>query len=88
MKNRTELDSIPSDVEDLWIQRFDTAGLTEYSFSAFQSIQSLVISNSIFWTLTSFELKTLPFLQSIVVGDYCFWKASLFSLTGLIDWLV
>ena len=85
VKNRTQLDSIPIEVEDLWIGRFDTTGLTEYSFNAFQSIQSLVIGNGTFWTVTSFELSNLPQLQSIDIGDYCFYDASSFSLTGLAD---
>ena len=88
VKNRTQLDSIPMEVEDLWIGRFDTTGLTEYSFNAFQSIQSLVIGNGTFWTVTSFELSNLSQLQSIDIGDYCFYDASSFSLTGLADWLV
>ena len=88
VRNRTELDSIPLDVEDLWIGRFDTSGITEFSFNTFQSIQSLVIGNGIFWTVASFELSNLPQLQSIDIGDYCFYDASSFSLTGLADWLV
>ena len=85
VKNRTQLDSIPMEVEDLWIGRFDTTGLTEYSFNAFQSIQSLVIGNGTFWTVTSFELSNLSQLQSIDIGDYCFWCVPSFSLIGLID---
>ena len=72
VKNRTELDSIPIEVEDLWIGRFDTTGLTEYSFNAFQSIQSLVIGNGTFWEVTSFELSNLPQLQSVKLGEGAF----------------
>ena len=71
VKNRTELDSIPLDVENLWIGRFDTSEITEYSLSLFQSLQSLVIGNSIFWT-TDFELSNLPNLQSVVFGNCAF----------------
>ena len=75
------------EVEDLWIGRFDTTGLTEYSFNAFQSIQSLVIGNGVFWGVTSFELGSLPSLQTIDIGMRCFLWALSFSLTGLIDWM-
>ena len=85
VKNRTSLNSIPLNVEDLWIGRFDTSGITEFSFNTFQSLESLTISNGIFWEVTSFELNNLPSLQSIDIGHCCFYCASSFSLTGLID---
>ena len=83
--NRTSLNSIPLDVEDLWIGRFDTTGLTDYSFNRFQSLKSLVIGNGVFWGVTSFELGSLPSLQSIDIGDWCFFYAPSFSLTGLVE---
>ena len=83
--NRAELDSIPLDVEDLWIGLFDTTELTAYSFDKFQSLRSLVIGNSAFWSITSFELRSLPSLQSIDIGQYCFYWTLSFSLTSLID---
>ena len=82
--NRTQLDSIPLNVEDLWIGRFDTSRMTEYSFNAFQSLKSLVVGNSTFWGVTSFNIS-LHSLQSIDIGSHCFYHASSFSLTGLID---
>ena len=85
VKNRTELYSIPLDVEDLWIGRFDISGITEFSFNTFQSLESLVIGNGIFWEATSFELSNFPQLQSIDIGKNCFRYAYVFSLTGLID---
>ena len=85
VKKLVELDSIPSNVEDLWIKRFDTAGLTDYSFNRFQSLKTLVIGNGIFWNVTSFELSNLQSLQSIDTGNGCFNYAPAFSLTGLID---
>ena len=88
VRNRTELDSIPLNVEDLWIGRFDTSGITEFSFNSFQSLESLIISNGIFWEATSFELSNLPSLQSIGINDWCFRYASSFSLAGMTDWLV
>ena len=85
VKNQTSLNSIPLDVEDLWIGRFDTSGITEFSFNSFQSLESLIISNGIFWEATSFELSNFPQLQSIDIGKNCFRYAYVFSLTGLID---
>ena len=85
MGKSTELNSIPLDVEDLWIRHFDTTGVTDFSFSAFQSLQSLMIGNGVFWGLTRFELGHLPSLQSIDIGNFCFYWASSFSLAGLID---
>ena len=72
VKNRTELDSIPLNVEDLWIGRFDTSGITEFSFNTFQSLESLVIGNGIFWEATIFELSNLPQLQSVKLGNSAF----------------
>ena len=85
VRKSTELNSIPLDVKDLWIGRFDDTGVIDFSFSAFQSLQSLVIGNGVFWGLTSFELRHLPMLRSIDIGDNCFYWASSFSLAGLID---
>ena len=85
VKNRTELDSIPLNVEDLWIGRFDTSGITEFSFNTFQSLESLVIGNGVFWEVTCFELKLsgLVRLKRIVIGNNCFGKARVFELDGL-----
>ena len=88
VRNQIELDSIPLDVKDLWIGCFDTSRMTEFSFNTFQSLESLVIGNGIFWEVTCFELSNLPSLQSIEIGVSCFKYAPSFSLTGLIDWLV
>ena len=84
MKKRSELDSISLDVEDLWIERVDTSGMTDISFNAFQSLRSLVIGSGVFLNMTRFELKHLPSLQFIDIGDICFYHAQSFSLTGLI----
>ena len=85
MKNRTELDSVPRKVKDIWIGRFDTSGITEYSFNAFHSLRSLVIGSGIFWEATRFELRSLPSLQSVIIGDWSFNNTPLFSLTSLLD---
>ena len=85
VKNRTELDSIPLNVEDLWIGRFDTTGITEFSFNRFQSLKSLVIGNGLFRSVTSFEFKLsgLTRLKRIEIGDDCFGKVRMVELDGL-----
>ena len=88
IRNRTELNSIPLDVEDLWISRFDASDMYELSPSRFQSLKTLVIGNGLFWSVNILELNNLPSLQSIDIGDWCFCYAPLFSLAGLIDGLV
>ena len=88
VRNRTELNSIPLNVEDLWIGRFDTSDVSEFSPNRFQSLKTLVIGNGLFWSVNRLELNNLPSLQSIDIGEYCFFLAPSFSLTGLIDGLV
>ena len=88
IRNRTEFNSIPLDVEDLWISRFDASDMYEFSPSRFQSLKTLVIGNGLFWSVNRLELNNLPSLQSIDIGDWCFCYAPLFSLAGLIDGLV
>lgn len=87
VRNLEELNAIPSDVEDLWIGRFNTSGITEFSFDRFQSLRSLVIGNNIFWTATGLELSSLPSLQSIDIGVKSFFWSPSFSLTGLVGTL-
>ena len=88
VRNRTELNSIPLNVEDLWIGRFDTSDVSEFSPNRFQTLKTLVIGNGTLWSVNRLELNNLPSLQSIDLGDRCFWYAPSFSLTGLIDGLV
>ena len=88
IRNRTELNSIPLDVEDLWISHFDTSDVSEFLPSRFQSLKTLVIGNGLFGSVNRLELSNLPSLQSIDIGDSCFGYAPSFSLTGLIDGLV
>ncbi|KAK8802207.1 hypothetical protein WA588_005180, partial [Blastocystis sp. NMH] len=83
IRNRTEFNSIPLDVEDLWISRFDASDVSEFSPSRFQSLKTLVIGNGLFWSVNRLELNNLPSLQSIYIGNRCFFYAPLFSLTDL-----
>ena len=88
VRNRIMLESIPLDVEDLWIGCFDTSGLTEFSFDRFLSLKSLVLGSNTFWNVTQFELNGLPSLQSIIFGKYSTCYTPSLSLTSLIDGLV
>ena len=85
VNSRTELESVPLDVESLWIGRFDTSGITDYSFNGFQLLKTLVIGNGIFWEGTRFELNNLPSLLVVVIGHCSFSNAPTLSLTGFID---
>ena len=88
VRNRTEFNSIPLDVEDLWIGRFDTSDVSEFLPSRFQSLKTLVIGNGLFWSANRLVLNNLTSLQILYIGMYCFNRAPSFSLTGLIDGLV
>ena len=88
VRNRTELNSIPLNVEDLWIGRFDTSDVSEFSPNRFQTLKTLVIGNRTLWSVNRLELNNLPSLQSIQIGEWCFYWTPSFSLTGLIDGLV
>ena len=72
VRNRIMLESIPLNVEDLWIGCFDTSGLTELSFNRFLSLKSLVLGSNTFWNVTQFELNGLPQLQSVKLDDAAF----------------
>ena len=88
IRNRIMLESIPLDVEDLWIGCFDTSGLAEFSFDRYLSLKSLVLGSNTFWYVTQFELNGLPSLQSIIFGKYSTCYTPSLSLTSLIDGLV
>ncbi|KAK8792582.1 hypothetical protein WA588_005074 [Blastocystis sp. NMH] len=81
VRNRIMIESIPLDVEDLWIGCFDTSGLTEFSFDRYLSLKSLVLGSNTFWYVTQFELNGLPSLQSIDIDGFRY--APSFSLTDL-----
>ena len=83
IRNRTEFNSIPLDVEDLWIGRFDTSDVSEFLPSRFQSLKTLVIGNRQFWSVNRLELNNLNSLQIIYIGDYCFGNVRVFDLDGL-----
>ena len=83
VRNRTELNSIPLDVEDLWISRFDTSDVSKFSPSRFQSLKTLVIGNGLFWSVNILELNNLTSLQILYIGNGCYEKVRVFELDGL-----
>jgi len=83
VRNRTELNSIPLNVEDLWIGRFDTSDVSEFLPSRFQSLKTLVIGNRQFWSVNRLELKNQNSLQILYIGNGCFGKVRVFELDGL-----
>ena len=83
VRKRTELNSIPLNVEDLWISRFDTSDVSGFSPSRFQSLNTLVIGNGLFWSVNILELNNLTSLQSLYIGNGCFGKVRVFELNGL-----
>jgi len=84
VKNRTQLNSIPLDVKDLWISLFYASIVTEFSPGRFQSLKTLVIGNGLFWSVKTLELNN-PSLQSLYIGNGGFFLAPSFSLAGLIE---
>ena len=88
VRNRTELNSIPLNVEDLWIGRSDTSDLSEFTPNRFQSLKTLVIGKGLFLLVNRLELNNLPSLQILYIGNWCFRDAPSLSLTGLIDGLI
>ena len=85
VRSLAELNAIPVDVEELWIGRFDTSDLADYSFNSFQLLRTLVIGNSVFWAV-NLEVHNLISLESIVIGRNSFSYASSFSLTSWKRW--
>ena len=83
IRNRTEFNSIPLDVEDLWIGRFDTSDVSEFLPSRFQSPKTLVIGDRQFWSVNRLELKNQNSLQILYIGNGCFGKVRVFELDGL-----
>ena len=83
IRNRTEFNSIPLDVEDLWIGRFDASYMYEFLPSRFQSLKTLVIGNGLFWSVNRLELNNLTSLQILYIGDGSFVNVRVFELDGL-----
>ena len=83
VRNRTELDSVPLDVQDLWIGRFDTSDVSEFTPSRFKSLKTLVIGNGTFWSVNRLELNNLTCLEMLYIGDYAFQNTGSFEMSNL-----
>ena len=83
VRNRTEFNSIPLDVEDLWIGRFDTSDLSEFTPNRFKSLKTLVIGNGTFWSVNRLELNNLTCLEMLYIGDYAFQNTGSFEMSNL-----
>ena len=88
VQNQAELSSIPRGIEELWIQPFDTTGLTSLPLDHFESLKTLVIGNTCFCGVATLELSGFPFLESIEIGKWCFFHSSCLSLTSLLSCMV
>ena len=84
VKNSMELNSIPSNVQDLWIQLFDTSEIVRSRVSGYLSLRTMVIGNNLFRRANRLEITNLPRLQSIEIGNTCFDSASSLSLVGMV----
>lgn len=82
VQSRAEFLSLPVDVKDVWVQSFDSTGITSLPFHTLQSLRNLVVGNTCFCGMQTFELSGLPSLESIEMGKWCFFAASSFSLSG------
>ena len=83
VRNRTEFNSIPLDVEDLWIGRFDTSDVSEFTPNRFKSLKTLVIGNGTFWSVNRLELNNLTCLEMLYIGDYAFQNTGSFEMSNL-----
>ena len=83
IRNRTEFNSIPLDVEDLWIGRFDTSDVSEFTPNRFKSLKTLVIGNGTFWSVNRLELNNLTCLEMLYIGDYAFQNTESFEMSNL-----
>ena len=88
VRNRREFNSIPLDVKDLWIRRFDTSDISAFTPNRFKSLKTLVIGNGTLWTVNGLYLNNLTCLEMLYIGEGCFHRATDITLTSIIVWLV
>ena len=67
IRSQTELDRIPSDVEDLWIANFDIAKQKKLILNQQQSMKNLKIGINALNGITVMELNGLAALQRVVI---------------------
>ena len=67
IRNQTELNRIPSDVEDLWIANFDIAKQKNLILNQQQSMKNLTIGINALNGISMMELDGLQTLERVVV---------------------
>ena len=67
IRNQTELNRIPSDVEDLWIANFEIAKQKNLILNQQQSIKNLTIGINALNGISVVELNGLEALQRVVI---------------------
>ena len=67
IRNQTELNRIPSDVEDLWIANFDIAKQNNLILNQQQSMKNLTIGINALNGISMMELDGLQTLERVVV---------------------
>ena len=67
IRNQTELNRIPSDVEDLWIANFEIAKQKNMILNQQQSIKNLTIGINALNGISVLELNGLAALQRVVI---------------------
>ena len=70
-------------MEDLWIGRFDTSDVSEFTPNRFKSLKTLVIGNGTFWSVNRLELNNLTCLEMLYIGDYAFQNTGSFEMSNL-----
>ena len=67
IRNQTELNRIPSDVEDLWIASFEIAKQKNLIMNQQQSMKNLTIGINALDGISVFELNELEALERVVI---------------------
>ena len=67
IRNQTELNRIPSDVEDLWIANFEISKQKNVIMNQQQSMKNLTIGMNALNGITMMELNGLEALQRVIV---------------------
>ena len=67
IRNQTELNRIPSDVEELWIASFETAKQKNLIMNQQKSMKNLTIGNNALNGISVLELNGLEALERVVI---------------------
>ena len=67
MTSQSELETIPTDVEEMGIQTFATSNLTTVNITELQSLRTLVLGRFSLRGVSNFELNGLENLETLVI---------------------